>query len=201
MTSSPDTWSPLSFGAKPAHRIGPAWLPDLRRPGGGRAHDDEDVARLHAELETLRAERSGGEARVARAVDLLGRAAAQLEAIAHEFEHDRERNVQSLAIAIARSIVQRELQADPALVGTLVRRALDLLPLDTTLEIRLHPDDLAALGGEAPRLLPEGRALAVQWVPDETLEPGSFVIESPQRLVDGRTDVALRQLYERLEHE
>ncbi len=202
MKSSADAWKPLSFGARAAGRIGPSWLPDLARPAAPPEEPEpEDIARLRAEHARLLAEREQAESRVSRAVELLGAAALQLEALAHDFGHDRERNLHALAVAIARGIVQRELAVEPELVGTLVRRAVDLLPLDNTLEIRLHPEDLALFGPAAPSLLPEGRTLEVQWVPDPSLERGSFVIESPQRLVDGRTDVALRSLYERLEHD
>ncbi len=192
MRSSADAWKPLDVAGTAARPIGPSWLPDLAHPiRPVEEPEPEDVARLRAEHARLVAEREQGAARVTRAVELLGNAAAQLEALAHEFTHDRERNLHALAVAIARGIVQRELTADPTLVGT----------LDNTLEIRMHPDDLGLFGPGAPALLPEGRTLEVQWVPDGSLERGSFVIESPQRLVDGRTDTALRQLYERLEHD
>jgi hypothetical protein len=58
--------------------------------------------------------------------------------------------------------------------------------------VRLNPADLGALG------LGPGAGAPVQWTADPVLEPGSFVVESPARVVDGRTDVALRQLFERL---
>lgn len=201
MKSSTDAFRPVSFGAAPARRIGPAWLPDLRKPAGDDAPDPAELAALRAEVRTLAAGRAAGEDRVSRAVELLAAAAAQLHAIAHEFAHDRERSLHALAVAIARTIVQRELKTEPELVGELVRDAVARLPLDATLEIRLHPDDLALFEGGGPALLPEGRALEVRWVPDASIDRGGFVIETPQRLVDGRTDVALRALYERLEHE
>jgi flagellar biosynthesis/type III secretory pathway protein FliH len=66
------------------------------------------------------------------------------------------------------------------------------------LDVRLHPADLEALGSSLDHLTPQGRGLTLQWVPDPALERGSFVVESALRVVDGRTDVALRTLYERL---
>jgi flagellar biosynthesis/type III secretory pathway protein FliH len=80
----------------------------------------------------------------------------------------------------------------------LVAHALDLLPADTSLEVRLHPDDLAALGDPLERVAPAGLSVSLRGVPDPALERGDFVIESPQRVIDGRTDTALRSLYERL---
>jgi hypothetical protein len=40
--------------------------------------------------------------------------------------------------------------------------------------------------------------MAVHWIADPSLDRGSFRLSSPERLVDGRADVALRSLYERL---
>ena len=39
---------------------------------------------------------------------------------------------------------------------------------------------------------------AQHWVVDPSLEAGSFRLVSPERIIDGRVDVALRALYERL---
>lgn len=131
----------------------------------------------------------------------LGRVAEVLQAERANFAAVRERNLQAIALAVAGKLVQREVAADPGQVQELVRRALAMLPLDASLEVRLHPDDLAMVqrlqegdgtGGQAP---------AIQWVSDPGLERGAFVLESPQRIVDGRFDVALRHLYDRLDHD
>jgi flagellar biosynthesis/type III secretory pathway protein FliH len=114
---------------------------------------------------------------------------------------DREHDLQGLALAVARKLVQRELTADPERVRELVGRAIELMPPATPLEARLHPDDLAAIGGELERQHAPRHPGVLQWIPDPALARGDFVIESPMRIVDGRTDVALRNLYERLEHD
>ena len=68
--------------------------------------------------------------------------------------------------------------------------------------MRLNPDDLAALGaGHRAARAERPGARRSQWVADPTLERGSFLVESPTRIVDGRIDAALRQLYERLDHD
>jgi flagellar biosynthesis/type III secretory pathway protein FliH len=135
------------------------------------------------------------------ALQALGRVAEVLQAERASFARTRERNLHAIALAVAGKLVQRELTAEPALVQDLLRRALELLPLDATLEVRLNPADLELVedlrddrGGAAP-------ARAIQWSADPALERGAFVLESPQRMVDGRFDVALRNLYDRLDHD
>ena len=57
---------------------------------------------------------------------------------------------------------------------------------------------LGAASVELELTEPDGRALIVHWVGDPTLDRGSFRVIGRERLVDGRVDVALRALYERL---
>lgn len=222
MTSSSDhpawTPAPLSAGAaadlapdfaglpfEAAVAEGPAWLRPLRTSREEqleieRARQRGADYRRGAE-EALRKERVLDEERCRSALLAVKKVADHLEMIAAEFARDRERDLHGLAVAIARQVVQHELMMDPLRVGELVRRALELLPGDTTIEVRLNPEDLAMLGESVSSLLPAGRQVRMAWRPDPGLERGNFTAESPQRIVDGRTDVALKDLYERLEHD
>jgi len=111
---------------------------------------------------------------------------------------EREADVVALALAVARHLVQRELTADPTLVRELARRALALMPADAPVRVRVHPDDLALLELGVSELAGGGASPALHWEADDTLDRGDFVLDSPNRIVDGRTDVALRNLYDRL---
>jgi flagellar biosynthesis/type III secretory pathway protein FliH len=64
---------------------------------------------------------------------------------ASSFEETTQRDLEALAIAVARQLVQREVTADPALVATWITRAIALLPHDLTIEIRVHPAELEAM--------------------------------------------------------
>lgn len=114
---------------------------------------------------------------------------------------DRQRDLEALALAVARQLVQREVTADPALVATWITRAIALLPHDLTIEIRVHPAELEAMAPVRDTLLPKDSGVTLHWIADAEVGRAGFVVESPQRLVDGRLDVALRALYERLEQE
>ncbi|HVP13956.1 MAG TPA: FliH/SctL family protein [Terriglobales bacterium] len=138
--------------------------------------------------------------RVRTALDALGRVGESLHAMQSALLRDRSRDLHALALAIARKLVGREVAADPALVGQWVTGALELVPPDSRCEVRLHPDDLASFAGDLPKGGGEGEP-SIRWVGDPTLERGEFLVEGPHRIVDGRTDFALRALYERLGHE
>jgi len=219
MTSSPE--QAVRF-ALPEFSAGPG----ARRPAPGVQQGTADGGLLLPELESvpgrgglaphvteadeayergfaagLREGDARAQERVRNALELLGRVGEYLHTAQSAFVRDRARDLHGLALAVARRLVQRELTADPELVRELVARALDLVPLEAQLDIRVHPDDVPVLESAPPAPTSEGGAPSIQWVPDPTIERGSFVVETPMRIVDGRTDFALRSLYERLEYE
>lgn len=222
MTSSSDRepWMPLSLTrvelapgagvvAEPepaapaavAVEAGRGWLPALADDGDRARALLEDEAYRRGRADASREERARADERCRTALQAVARAAAHLESISAEFARDRERDLQTVALAVARKLVRREIEASPELLGSLVTRAIELLPLDHALDVRLHPDDLRTLGANTESLLPAGRSVRVQWIADPAVDKGGFLVESPARIVDGRTDIALRALYERFDHE
>jgi flagellar biosynthesis/type III secretory pathway protein FliH len=131
----------------------------------------------------------------------LAAAARELAARQEEFARDRTRNLHSLALVVAQKLLEQQVAASPTVIRDLVARALDLLPGDDVFAIRLNPADLQHARPELDSLAAAGRPLQLKWIPDPELSRGSFFMETPLRLIDGRTDTALRQLYERLEDE
>jgi flagellar biosynthesis/type III secretory pathway protein FliH len=111
-----------------------------------------------------------------------------------------EENVCALAVAVGRQLFDGELQASPANVATLVRRALTEFPIDQPVTIRVNPSDLASITASAVAdgsQITLGRAEA-QWIPDPRVTPGGCMIEGRDRIVDGRVDTALERIYRRL---
>jgi flagellar biosynthesis/type III secretory pathway protein FliH len=185
-----DAWSPPPLSLQPVDVPVEADAPDELAEAyeRGRAKGiEEGVTCVRQELRP--------------ALVALGRVAEVLQAERANFAAVRERNLQAIALAVAGKLVQREVAADPDRVQELVGRALELLPLDTSLEVRLNPDDLALVQRLQDGDGTNGLVRAIQWVADPGLERGAFTLESPQRIVDGRFDVALRHLYDRLDHD
>jgi len=182
MSVAPASWVPTDLdralrAAKPPTALEQAYASGLEE-GSGRG-----------------AERARHE--LAPALAMLGRLMTELNDVAEAFARDSERNLEGLALAVARRLVMRELTADPMYVRELIVKALELMPLDSEIVVRMNPADFEALGDSLASVAPAGR-VTLRWAPDPALERGSFVAESPQRMVDGRTDVSLRDLYERL---
>lgn len=194
---------PARFALWPLPEL-PGAAPRAAAPEGPPPPTQEELALADA----YAAGRADGEAeataRAARevgaALEALAGAAQALEAVRAAFVSEVEEQVAALAVAVGAQLLQREVAADPTVVRDLVRQAVALLPVEGMLEIRLHPDDLAALAGQLELQAAGGRALEAHWVPDATLERGSYRIETAQRVVDGRVEPVLQALYERLRH-
>lgn len=111
-----------------------------------------------------------------------------------------EENICALSVAIARQIIDQELQLDPTLVEGLIRRALDEFPVDQSVRIRVHPRDQAVIESRSgePRLPTSINGREAQWLPDANLVPGGCLVEGRDRIIDGRIDTALERVYRRL---
>jgi len=114
-----------------------------------------------------------------------------------------EENICALAVAVARQVVGRELEADPLTLTELVRRAVAEFPADQPLRIRVSAQDLALLNSAAgadapvPGVAPDRET---RWVADSLVAPGGCIVEGRERIVDGRVDNALERIYRRLTH-
>lgn len=191
--------------ADPGAPLAPsAWAPpDLAGLGMAAvaaATTPEDEAFALGLADGLRQGEARASERLRPVLDTLHRLTAQIEASRARFEHDRASNLSGLALAVAHHVMQREMAADPSILSGLVSKALELMPANTPVEVRLHPADLAALAPELDAIAATGRPVALSWSSDATLPRGGFVLEGPQRIVDGRADSALRTLFERLDH-
>lgn len=130
-------------------------------------------------------------------LNALQRAAERIEHAEAVIDRDRAQMITVLSLAVARHLVLDQLEENPERVSVLVMRALELVPHDAPVEVHVNPEDLKAI--DAAGAFPTGPA--IQWVADPALSRGDCVVESAARLVDGRLDVALRMLGERIGHE
>lgn len=183
------------------------------------AEAEDRLAELRAELDAEREQairearqqgyeegREEGErgegARLRTAVNAAEEALDALRAGEVRWTGTIEENVCALAVVIARQIVGRELKADIEPVADLVRNALEEFPIDQPIRIRIHPNDLSALGsvgveeGDPLKKITEDRT--ARWLSDSSITPGGCIVEGRERIIDGRVDTALERIYRRL---
>jgi flagellar assembly protein FliH len=154
----------------------------------------ESDAHARGRAEGERTVREGMAAEVASAVAALNAACAAVQMHEARWVANAEENIAALAVAVARHIVQREVVTDPATVRALVARALVELPVDSTIVVRLHPEDIAACGG-LPVQDASGRTSDVRFTADPAIMRGGCLIEGRERIIDGRLDTSLIRAY------
>jgi flagellar biosynthesis/type III secretory pathway protein FliH len=108
-----------------------------------------------------------------------------------------EENIATLAVIVARQIVQREVAFDSDVIADLVRRSLTEFPIDQPVRIRVNPMDLALLTTNGDKAPITGK-YEVSWLADPRISRGGCLIEGRDRIIDGRVDTALERAYRRM---
>lgn len=177
-------------------------------PGDGGADPSEaalEAAREEGYREGLsegrRQERERLEAELRKALDAAEEAGRRLEEARQERAETAERKITVLALAVARRIVGRELEDDRDAYAGLVRRALNRIPLDEPVTVRLHPEDLSLLSAVTSRddfgtRVSGGRE--IRWRADDGVTRGGCVVEAEDRIVDGSVEGCLERAYRML---
>ncbi len=192
----------------PAGAAGTAWKPaviDLR-PGRGEEQTASDpVAEAYA-LGFQQGRDEGERAERARLGPAIRAAEEAVQAINERDERWTgaiEDNIVTIALGIARHLLDREVELDPSFVESLVAKALATFPVDQPVQIRVHPDDLTlikALRAERPLGGYERSDEHTVWVGDAMVTRGGCVVEGRDRIVDGRVETALERIYRRIVH-
>ncbi len=181
--------------ARAGHHISPSELTALREQMQEqfvRAVADAKRAAFEEGRSAGRAEaHAAAERRLADAIAATNSAARAVSDHESHYVGVLEENLTALATAIARHVIERDLQLDPSTIRSIVQQALTQFPQESNLRVRLHPADHALLAGDPS--YPE-----VTWVSDARIVRGGCVVEGRERIIDGRVDLALEQIYRRL---
>lgn len=122
----------------------------------------------------------------------------ELRAVREHLRASMEEHALALALAVARQVIRQEVTADPSLVADMVRHALDEVSWDRPVEVRVNPADLGAIKDVFQRLDDQRKPSVLDWVADDTIERGGYVIDTNHRLIDGNLDTVLKRMHEHL---
>lgn len=179
------------------------WLAPELGPGreAGASEQQEQLQRLPTLEEVQAIEQSAYEEGLARghAEGLaqgqgeVRRLAARFEGVVDNFSRplDRLENevmaaLAELSVRVARCLVGRAYQADPALLAGLARAAVDAVGgTSREVEVRMHPDDIAALADALE--LPQAARLTA----DTSLGRGDLRVHAENMRIDGSLDARI----------
>lgn len=135
---------------------------------------------------------------VQQVVQAFGGAAEQLRAELANCVKIMEQDVFTLGMAVARAVIQREVELDSSVVGAMVQRALTEVSWGSPVEVRLNPEDIAVVEAHFIAIEDNAKPPQLEWTPDSNVERGGYIVETQHRLVDGNLDTVLNNLYEHL---
>jgi flagellar assembly protein FliH len=175
-----EVWSPPDMGA-----VGAA--PTMATAGG--------LADLQAEAYKEAFEQGLAEGRAAGSLE----ARAQVERLAGMFydlakpfevlDEAVERELLTLAMALARQIVRREIKSDPTQIIGIIREAISALPVAAReVRVHLHPEDAAVV---RQHLAPTENERAWSIVEDPVMARGGCEVKTPTSRIDARLETRL----------
>jgi flagellar assembly protein FliH len=183
--------------AKAASAGAAVWAaPDMNAPGSGqRLPTVSGLADLQAEAYKEAFEQGLAEGREAG----RGEVRAQVERLAGMFydlakpfevlDAEVERELLTLAMALARQIVRRELKTDPTQIIGIIREAIAALPVAAReVRVNLHPEDAAVMRAN---LAPTESERAWTLVEDPVMARGGCLITTTTSRIDARLETRL----------
>jgi flagellar biosynthesis/type III secretory pathway protein FliH len=106
--------------------------------------------------------------------------------------------IRQLALAIAKKIVGKELEFNPEAVVDMAKKHLQSIRQRKEVYLRVCPADLNVLRDHKRDLVDQlGRAKDIELRSDETLTPGSMIIETDAGTIDARLETQM-QVIERV---
>lgn len=146
-----------------------------------------ELARADA-LERVRAE-------AAPVLDLLRKAAGEIDAKRAELAALAERDLVKLALLVATKIVKTTISSGAPVAEANLRRAIELTASRAELRVLLHEADLARIEGVLPELKREfGDVRKIELERSPAVEPGGVVVQTREGSVDATIAAQLDQI-------
>jgi flagellar assembly protein FliH len=164
----------------------PAGIEDLEQQAYCRGFDEG----MRSGIE--QGEKAGAEAarqRLEHGLNSVHIMLQEIESLRRTAAVELETELVQLTLAVARKIVDREIDLAPETVAGIVRRALDRVEHAARTIIRVHPDDLKLLSEISPPLTsgrPEAGRIALE--ADEGIARGGCMIETDSGEVNARLE-------------
>jgi len=138
-------------------------------------------------------------AQVATLLPALQRAVADIQVARAECLVRWEAAALGVATAIAARVIRREVAHAPEISLSLVREALELAAGSTDLQLRMHPDDVAALGPQVESLLGQlARRGREALIADAAITRGGCRVDTRAGSIDQQFEAQLARIEQEL---
>lgn len=170
--------------------------PNPKVPTVGGLVDLQEEAHKEAFAQGLAEGREAGKAEVKAQVERIAGMFYDLAKPFEQLDHEVERELLTLAMALARQIVRRELKTDPTQIIGIIREAIAALPVAAReVRVHLHPEDAAVV---RENLAPTESERAWTMVEDPVMARGGCQVTTTTSRVDARLETRLGSILSEL---
>ncbi len=136
-----------------------------------------------------------GQQRLQAMIDHLGQTLQEVGRLRSQLFAQSERELLELSLAIARKVLHHEASVNRDGILSLIRAGIMRVSQRQELRIKVHPDDLLCTVSYKARLMSLLDGIeTMAFEEDETVPPGSCVVETPTEIVDLRWEEQLEEL-------
>lgn len=189
------TAQPFSWGASQAHS-GTGPQTEMQRGSDGLELERMIEARARQAFDTGRREGEAAmqqqlSARVDGLVAKMAQSIQELSALRARIRHEAEGDLVQLSLAIARKILNREIQTDPDALLGVVKAALQRVESREIFRVRICPHHADSLRRAFEQF---GLPQRVEVQPDAGLEIGAVIFDTAQGSLDVSIETQLREI-------
>jgi flagellar assembly protein FliH len=195
----------------PGSRLDPVPGDASDPPGSGDPSTPGEIAELHNRIVDLeralqrdvrnaresgfrdgeKAGREQASADVQPIVQRLSQSIAEVAGLRARIRRETEADLVTLAIAIARRVLRREVSVDPDALQGLAKAALERMQARDVCRVRVHPDHATSMRNHLSDLgVPPGTEI----VADTALQSGDLIIETRRGDLDASLESQLREI-------
>lgn len=132
---------------------------------------------------------------VQKALTALEKMAQKLVASEKAFLLNAEKHAVTLAVAVAKRILGREVQSDRQIVVHIIREALKQVADKTRIVIKVNPLELDNVLAHRKELQTMDKHFPeLEFIPDDKISPGACLIETRTGSIDGRLESQLEEI-------
>ncbi len=136
-----------------------------------------------------------GQQRLQVMLEHLGQALQEVGRLRSRLFEQSERELLELSLAIARKVLHHEASVNRDGILSLIRAGIKRVSQRQELRIKVHPDDILCTVSYKARLMSFLDGIeTMTFEEDETVPPGSCVVETPTEIVDLRWEEQLEEL-------
>ena len=177
-----------------------------RRGISGRSHGREEEFQTRSEAAYRFGFDDGkqiglqeGREEVKQTVSCLKRMLAEMTQKKENLLREVDEAVVRLAVAVAETVLRREVETDPVWIKRLTKESLKLVEDRQRISIKVHPTDWEGMKVFEEEMLPSIHGVKhLEIKEDDHVEPGGCIIESDSGIVDAQLRTQLEEIAERL---